>query len=111
MEHLTLEQIIANMQPVLDYIEDSLSGSTFPPGADTLLLVCPCYRYQPQPRCSHLAPSSVFPFQDIPRCMNPGEFSWLEMTQPFLDRFRIRVLWRCEILACNREFSCGFSSL
>ena len=111
MAHMSMEQVISNIQPVLDHIEDSISNLSLSSSVDMLLLVCPCYHHQPQPRCSHYTPSSMFPFQSIPRCMSPGEFAWMEMAQPFLDRFRVRVLWRCEDLSCCREFSCGFSSL
>ena len=106
-----MDQVISNLQPVIDFIEDSLSTSSLPSCVTYLLLVCPCYQPHLLPRCEHCTPSTEFPFLPVPRCLSVGEFSWIEMAQPFLDNFKIRVLWRCEDLTCGHEYSCGVSSL
>ena len=106
-----MDQVISTIQPIVDFIEDTLSASSLPSSARCLLLVCPCYQPHLLSRCGHCVPSTIFPFLPVPRCLSVGEYSWLEMAQPFLDNFNVRVLWRCEDLACGQEYSCGVSSL
>ena len=106
-----MDQVIANIQPVVDFIEDYLLDNPLSTGVDTLLLVCPCFTDVPPPRCGHCTPASAFPYVMVPRCLNVGEFSWMEMAQPFLDKYFVRLIWRCEDMQCQLEFSCGLSSL
>ena len=106
-----MDQVIANIQPVVDFLEDYLLDNPLSTGVDTLLLVCPCFTDFPPPRCGHCTPASAFPYVMVPRCLNVGEFSWMEMAQPFVDKYFVRLIWRCEDLQCRKECSCGLSSL
>ena len=106
-----MEQVISNIQPVVDFIEEYLLDNPLSTGVDTLLLVCPCFTLCPPPRCGHCSPASSFPYVTVPRCLNVGEFSWMEMAQPFLDKYFVHIIWRCEDMQCQKEYSCGFSSL
>ena len=70
------------------------------------LLLCPCYELH-TPRYNHLSSNHFYPFIPLPFCLKAGELTWFELKQPFYDEYGIKLLWRCKISSCRKEYCCG----